>query len=43
MPKRIDPNTEVIKINGGNKDVSNIFHLPETIVTSCDGAILGER
>ena len=43
MPKRIDPNTEVIKINGGSKDVSNIFHLPETIVTSCDGAILGER
>ena len=43
IPKRIDPNTEVMRINGGSKDVSNIFHLPETIVTTCDGAILGDR
>jgi hypothetical protein len=43
MPKRIEPSTEEIRTKGGNKEVSIIFHLPETIVTSWDGAILGER
>ncbi len=43
IPRRIDPSTEVIRTNGGNRDVSIILHLPETIVTSCEGAIFGER
>ena len=43
IPRRIEPNTEVIKTKGGNRDVSSILHLPETIVTSCEGAIFGER
>ena len=43
IPRSIEPSTDEINANGGSREESKIFHLPETIVVSWAGAIFGER